>query len=115
MAIDIFQTLNVIETMENYLTKHRPPPEIRDKLDLSYKIENQIVIIHEIRPNPFEPKIIMEPVVAKATYVKSKNHWRVFWMRADLKWHSYLIKPTVPTLKDFLELVEEDANGCFFG
>ncbi|MGH8716972.1 MAG: DUF3024 domain-containing protein [Burkholderiales bacterium] len=27
--------------------------------------------------------------VAKATYVKAQDVWKVFWQRADLKWHRY--------------------------
>ena len=39
MAIDILQTLDVIEAMENFIARKRPPENIRDKLDLSFKIE----------------------------------------------------------------------------
>lgn len=31
----------------------------------------------------------MESPVAKATYVKTQNIWKVYWMRADLRWHAY--------------------------
>ena len=44
-----------------------------------------------------------------------KNIWKVFWQRADLKWHSYEPKPTVKQLTDFLKLVDEDEHHCFKG
>lgn len=39
------------EEIENYLSYIRPPEEIRDQFDISYRIEKQSVIIFEIRPN----------------------------------------------------------------
>ncbi len=115
MAIDIFQTLNVIETMENFIEKERPPENIRHELDLSYKIEEQSVIVFEIRPNWRNKKEKMESMVAKATFVKSNNKWKIFWQRADLKWHLYAPMPLVPTLSHFVKIIKEDSHGCFWG
>ncbi len=115
MAINILQTLEVIEVMENFLSRQRPPEHIRNQLDIGYSIENQSVIIFEIRPQWNKPTIILEHPFAKTTFVKTKNKWKVFWMRADLKWHSYSPKPTVTNLKDFTKLVEKDEYHCFFG
>jgi hypothetical protein len=115
MAFDPLQTLEVIEAMENFLSKRRPPEEIRNKVDLGYKIEDQSILILEIRPQWNDPSIIREQPIAKATFVKSKNKWKVFWMRSDLKWHSYSPKPTVKSVRDFTKLVEEDEYHCFWG
>ena len=27
--------------------------------------------------------------VAKATYRKASDDWKLFWMRRDMKWHGY--------------------------
>lgn len=54
-------------------------------------------------------------MVAKATYVRSRDHWRVYWQRADLRWHRYDPAPEVATVQGFLDLVDEDAYACFFG
>nr|MBS0038246.1 DUF3024 domain-containing protein [Saprospiraceae bacterium] len=48
-------------------------------------------------------------------YVQSQNNWKVFWMRADLKWHRYSPKPTVKSIRQFFDLVDHDHNACFFG
>jgi len=53
--------------------------------------------------------------VAKATFVRTQAVWRVFWQRADLKWHRYEPEPEVPRLEDFVALVDRDQYGCFFG
>jgi len=105
----------VIEAMENFLARKRPPEHIRQELDIGYKIEEQSIIVFEVRPQWNKPEVIMENPVAKATFVKTKNHWKVFWIRADLKWYSYAPKPIVNNLKEFSKLVEEDKHHCFFG
>ena len=115
MAVTNLQVLDIIEVMEAFLERQRPPEHIRPKLDIGYKIEGQSIIIHEIRPLYNDASKIIYPEVAKTTFVKAKNHWKVFWLRADLKWHAYDPKPMVKTLKEFLKLVEEDKYACFWG
>jgi hypothetical protein len=115
MAINIFKTLEVIEVMENYIESIRPPENIRHQLDLSYKIENQSIIVFEIRPRWDKPSETMECNIAKTTYVKSSNCWKVFWRRADLKWHPYTPQATVPSLTAFTQLITEDRLHCFWG
>ena len=41
--------------------------------------------------------------------------WKVYWMRADLKWYSYSPVPTGGNIEKFLELVENDKHACLFG
>ena len=115
MAIEIFTTLEIIEAMENFLSRMRPPEHLRPKVDIAYKIEGSNIFIFEIRPQWNNEHIILEHPIAKATFVKTKNHWKVFWLRADLKWHSYPPKPIVKTVAEFTKLVEEDKNHCFWG
>ena len=57
----------------------------------------------------------MEEAIAKATYVRTRDLWKIFWMRADLKWHGYEPVPTVGSIDKFLAVVNEDRYGCFFG
>jgi Protein of unknown function (DUF3024) len=115
MAIDILQMVNIIEAMENFLAGIRPPEHLRSKLDIGYKIEGQSIIVFELRPQWDNPELIKEHPVAKSTFVNAKNHWKIFWMKADLKWHSYTPKPTVRTIQDFTKIVAEDQHHCFWG
>lgn len=115
MALDVFKTLEVIEVMENFISRIRPAEHIRSQLDIGYKIEDQSIIIFEIRPQWNKPEIILEHPFAKTTFVKTKNNWKVFWRRADAKWHSYTPKPTVSSLQNFTKLIQEDKYHCFFG
>jgi hypothetical protein len=115
MTLDILKSLDMIETMENYIAKVRPEPEIRNKLDLNYEINNQSIILNAIRPLWNNPKKNLTLGYAKATFVKNKNNWKIFWKRADNKWHTFKPRPEVGELKDFLKIVDEDKYGCFKG
>ncbi len=115
MTLDKTKSLDIIETMENYIAKVGPPLEIRHKIDIGYEIKDQSVTLHEIRPKWNDPKIILTHDYAKATFLKSKNIWKVFWLRSDRKWYSYDPQPIVRQLSDFLKLVDEDKHHCFKG
>lgn len=115
MAIDNLQTLEVIEVMENFLERIRPPVHMRAKVDIGYKIEDQSVYIFELRPQWNKPEIIRETEVAKTTFIKTKNEWKVLWMGKELKWKAYSPQPTVKTIEEFIKLVSEDKYGCFWG
>lgn len=101
--------------LNSFIERKRPPTHVRNKLDLAYRLTGQSVEIFEIRPLWDEPEKRIEEPVAKATYVKSKKRWKVYWQRADLKWHAYDPCPEVVHLEDFIDLVEHDEFCCFFG
>ncbi len=115
MAISEFEIKKCERELEAFMKAHRPPAHIRSELDLGYRISGQSVEIFEIRPKWRNPSEKMEHAVAKATYVKTQNCWKVFWQRADLKWHGYDPTPSVKKWKEFLNIVGEDKHACFFG
>ena len=114
-GLDILQSAEIIEIMENYLFQVRPEPEIRHQIDLGYEISNQSIILTEIRPRWNKPEEINVSGYAQATYVIKKGIWKIFWMRADYNWHIYKPQPEVKELTDFLEIVDEDKYHCFKG
>jgi len=101
--------------LERFMARRRPPPEIRPKLDLGYKIEGQSVEIFEIRPDWQDATRTRNAPVAKTTFVRTTKCWRVYWMRRDLKWHGYEPDDEVRSLEAFLDVVDRDEYGCFFG
>ena len=115
MAVSEFETKRIEKIMEGYLERTRPPVHIRNELDIAYRIDNQSVELFEVRPAFQNPDQKIEHAIAKATYVKRANEWRLYWMRADLKWHRYEPVPEVDSLEEFLQVIEEDAHGCFYG
>ena len=116
MALSEFELARVQRAMDALMKQRRPPPEVRQKLDLGLRVTGQSVEIFEARPAWRGPVgETREAAVAKATYVRTRGVWRVFWQRSDLKWHSYEPKPEVNSIDEFTSLVAEDSHGCFFG
>lgn len=115
MAFSEFEIKRINNIVGRYIVENRPPVNIRDKVDMSFRIEGHSVEIFEIRPLWDNPKEKIEEAIAKATYVKSRKVWKVFWQRADLKWHRYEPDPEVDSIDDFVKIIELDEYACFFG
>ena len=116
MALSEFEAARVRKVVGAFVESRRPPPHIRPKLDLGFRIARQSVEIFEIRPVwRGLPGQTQEGAVAKATYVRTINRWRVFWQRRDLKWHIYDPMPEVVTIEEFVALIHADSQACFFG
>ncbi len=115
MALSELEQKRVEVVVGRFIESNRPPANIRNQLDLGFRLENQSVVLFEIRPRWDKPEEKMESPVAKATYSKVQQIWKVYWMRADLKWHRYTPCPDADQLDDFLALVSEDTHGCFWG
>lgn len=107
--------IEIKDAMDRFLEKRRPPRELRDEVDLGYKIEKQSIVMFEIRPRFNVPEETIESYVAKAVFVKKSNHWKLYWMRADLKWHIYGPKPAIDSIESVVKVVDEDQYNCFFG
>jgi len=116
VALSEFETRRYERIISEYVEKRRPPPHIRPELDIGFRVRNQSIELFEIRPvwrgEPGEP---MEHPIAKATFIKTRGIWRIFWQRADLKWHSYDPVPEVASLDDFIEIIDADPYECFYG
>lgn len=114
MAFNNLQHLEIIEKLENFMESIRPPENLRSKVDCSYKITDQSVILFTVRENLQKIGNKKELEVAKCTYVIKHGYWKVFWMRANEKWYPYDPRPKVSTLDKFLKLVKEDKYHCFW-
>lgn len=115
MALTDLERRRCERDLAKFMERRRPPPDIRPKLDIGYRIAGHSVELFEIRPDWQDPKKTMEHPFAKATFVRTRNLWRVFWMRRDLKWHGYEPNPEVRSLEAFLHVVDRDEYCCFFG
>jgi len=103
------------KAVKAFVERRRPPPHLRAEIDTGYRIERQSIEIFELRPAYDDPNDTIESAIAKATFVKSKSLWKIYWMRADLRWHLYEPMAFVETVEDFLVVVDRDQHGCFFG
>jgi len=115
MTLTKEQIKEIEKAAAKFLYYKRPPEEIRNKVDLAYRIEEQSVYIYEIRPKWDDESIIIEEQIAKATFVKVQKHWKLFWMRGNLQWNLYEPIPYVKLISDFFDIVSDDEMCCFFG
>jgi len=115
MSLSDIEIKIIEKAVGEYIEKRRPPAHLRNQLDLGYRIQKQSVEIFEIRPQWSNPGKIIEIPVAKATYVNTKKIWKIFWQRADLKWHRYEPHPEAETIEQFVAIVEQDEQACFWG
>ena len=86
MPFNDLEKKRIENALDKFLAKRRPPPQLRKELDFGYALTGQSVELLEIRPQWDDPAIIRRRPVAKATYVKVQDCWKIFWMRASLKW-----------------------------
>ena len=115
MAISEFEIKRIEKLVGQFVEKRRPDSHIRDKLDIAFRVSGQSFEIYEIRPQWDNPTNKIDGPIAKVTYVKSKKTWKLFWMRADLKWHSYTPFPSSKSLEEILEVINQDQHCCFWG
>ncbi len=106
---------SIKKIMDEFIDQIRPSEEIRSKIDIGYKIEAPSVFILEIMPQWDNPTIIRQFPLAKATFVKTKNLWKIFWKIGNGSWFAYSPKPEVNTLQAFNEIVKKDEHYCFWG
>lgn len=115
MAFSEIEKQRYEEVVGQFIDKRRPHETIRDQVDLFFRIEGHSVIIYEIREVWNQRDKKLEIPIAKATFVQTTNKWKLYWRRADLKWHAYPPVPETRTIEEFLAIVDEDRHGCFWG
>jgi hypothetical protein len=113
MAMNELDRRRVEKQVEAFVESRRPPLEIRSQLDIGYRLEKQAVELFELRRSMRGYRI--EEDFARLVYVKSRDVWKLYWKRADLKWHRYAPLPESSRLDVLLREIDEDPNACFFG
>lgn len=104
-----------IEGQVGALCKRRSPPHLREELSLQYRISGHEIEVFERRPDWRGSGPPTESPVAKLRFLRSTGEWRLYWMRADLKWHGYEPLPASFDLEELVREIDEDPNACFFG
>ncbi|MBK8479286.1 MAG: DUF3024 domain-containing protein [Opitutaceae bacterium] len=103
-------------TIEEILwSRHRPPLHIRELMREGQRFTDQSIEFFYVRPAFGRPGTFIEEPIAKVQYVRSRGVWRLYWQRADLKWHGYQPCPEAESLAAALNVINQDACNCFFG
>ena len=88
---------------------------MEEMLKLEYRVSGQDVVLYERRPHWNKKEEWLETPAAKLKFVRTAGEWRLFWMRADLKWHRYDPFPASKQLGDLVDEISRDPCACFFG
>jgi hypothetical protein len=113
--VNSFDEQAIRSAMDSFIERRRPPIHLREKVDLCYSIEGKHVLIFEVRAHWRDPERKTTSDIAKARHIGSRDVWKIYWKRADGKWHSYEPRPEVETIEEFIETVDSDAYHCFWG
>ena len=115
MPLSEFEAAKIEQELADLVEAIRPSVDIRDELDVVFRLEGQSVLLFEKRPLWDDPSKFSEAPFAKATFVKGTGQWSVYWMRGSGKWQRYDPCDTVGSLDEWVRLVDEDAHHCFKG
>ncbi len=85
------------------------------RLRISYTIKRHDVIVFQQVASWANPKQRLPVNVAKFTYIRTQEVWKLYWMQSDLKWHVYELLPTSHRIGRLVEEVSNDPYGAFFG
>ena len=116
MAFTEEEIASHLKTLEDrFWSKRRPPQHLRDQMREGQRVKGQSIELFFHRPRYDDPNHWTEEPIAKITYVRKNDRWRLFWMRADLKWHRYPPQAEAKSLAEALSIIDQDAKACFFG
>lgn len=110
---EISDHLRVLE--DCFWSKRRPPLHLRNQIREGQRFLDQSIELLFVRPHFRNPEVWIEEAFAKVRYVRKQNIWRLYWHRADGKWHGYTPHPEAKSLAQALRVINQDALHCFFG
>ena len=97
------------------MCERRSPPHLRNELRTVYEVKGYDVIVYEERPQWNDPEKWSREPIAKFKYIRKDDRWKLYWMRGDLKWHPYEMKPATKSLGALVKEVDTDPHGAFWG
>jgi len=115
MSFNEIDLKRIDKEMKTFISRQRTSVEIESGVDISYIIEKDSIIIFETSPAWDNPEEDVEVPIARATFVKADESWKIFYQKDDDRWHKYEPLPEVKTFGEFLKEVAEDKHGYFWG
>ena len=103
------------DLLESYRQLEDRVLQLRDKVREGQRFTARTIELFLVRPGFNRPKQLNEESIAKIQHVRRLEVWRIFWKRADGRWHRYAPRCEVQSLAEALRVIDEDASCCFFG
>lgn len=110
---EIAEHIGLVEDLS--WSRRRPPLHLRDQVREGQRFTGHAIEFFLVRPAFNRPGEQVEEPIAKVQFVRARQVWRLFWKRADGKWHRYQPCPEADSLAAALRTIDEDACNCFFG
>jgi len=114
MAFSELERKRIEQAIGAFCGKHSPA-HLKDKLYLTYTVKGHEIVIVERRPRWDNQSEWTESPVAKLKFIRTAAKWRLYWMRADMKWHEYPGRSSSNRLEDLVQEIDDDPLACFFG
>ena len=75
MPLSEFEAAKIEQELADLVEAIRPSVDIRDELDVVFRLEGQSVLLFEKRPLWDDPSKFSEAPFAKATFAKGTGQW----------------------------------------
>jgi Protein of unknown function (DUF3024) len=115
MSLTPVHAAEVLQQLGRFIEQHRPKAEIREQLDFRADIQGSEVFLSEVRPLFGGDGEVRAHAFAKIKWFKSREVWKLYWLRASGKWELYAPDPFFFSLEKALRTISADKHGCFFG
>lgn len=115
MAFSEFERARIRVMVGALVDRRQPPPELRDQLRYELEIDGHRVRVWEVRPGWHDPTTTTRTGVAQFTYTRTRDEWKLYWMRADEKWHALDPPNNTGRLEALVRVVADDRYGAFWG
>lgn len=86
----------------------RTGEEVRDMVQMKYRIEGSAVYLYEWRPRM--DGVWDEQQLAKFRYFASREHWVLYWMRGTGEWEPYLFPKSSKRFSTLALAVQRDVH-----
>ena len=104
-----------VETQLQFFCDNRVPPQVRDKVNLTFDFQGNAVTLRENRPRWNDPSQWTHSAIAQFRFEPTTGQWTLYCADRNSKWHEYLVVEPTSRFDVLLEEVNKDPTAIFFG
>ncbi len=109
------QLRNEVETKLEAYAERKIPPEMREKIRLSWELQGNTVTLYEERPVTNSPDAWGKLAVARFRSNPERTGWTLYCAGAEGKWHEYEDAGPAGSIDALIEEVDADPTRIFWG
>lgn len=112
MPISEIERRRAEKVLSEYCAR-RTNPEVRDQLEIVYRLEGDCACVAERRPDWMNASIVRDHDVAKFRFVMKDRAWTLYWRDRNLAWHRFPDRAPTREIGELLAIVDSDP--IFYG